>query len=134
MRIYGPTAAGLGGAPQTARRGASGTFALPEEGASRSSRAGSMQPLSGIDALLALQGIDDPAERRRRAVSRGRQALDVLDDIRLGLLSGIVDQSALGRLKGAVAELKQESGDPALDQVLAEIELRAEVELAKAGL
>ena len=58
----------------------------------------------------------------------------MLDEIRLSLLSGAGDHSALGRLKGIVAQLKQETGDPALDQVLAEIELRAEVELAKAGL
>ncbi len=90
--------------------------------------------MAGIDALLALQGIEDPAERRRRAISRGRQVLDVLDEIRLALLAGSLDRAALSRLKGIVADLKQETGDPGLDQILADIELRAEVELAKAGL
>ena len=134
MRIFGPNAAGLSVATQTARRSASGTFTLPEEAATRSTRAGTVQTVAGIDALLALQGVEDPAERRRRAISRGRQVLDVLEEIRLSLLSGAGDRSALGRLKGIVAQLKQETGDSALDQVLAEIELRAEVELAKAGL
>jgi hypothetical protein len=134
MRVYGANAAGLGVATQTVRRGASGTFMLPEEASPRAARTGTMQSVGGIDALLALQGIEDPTERRRRAVARGRQVLDVLDEIRLGLLAGSQDGSALGRLKGVVAQLKQETGDPALDQVLAEIELRAEVELAKAGL
>jgi hypothetical protein len=134
MRINGATAPGLGAATQTVRRGPSGTFSLPEETPARSRGVGTTQTVSGIDALLALQGIEDPTERRRRAVARGRQVLDVLEEIRLGLLSGTADRSALGRLKGVVAELKQVTGDPALDQVLAEIELRAEVELAKAGL
>ncbi len=134
MRIYGPTAAGVSVATPSARRAAAGTFTLPEDTSPRTTRAGGMQPLAGIDALIALQGVEDPAERRRRAVARGRQVLDVLDEIRLNLLSGMTDRAALGRLKTVVAQLKHESGDPALDQVLAEIELRAEVELAKAGL
>lgn len=87
-----------------------------------------------IDALLALQGVeDDPAERRKRSVQRGRGALDVLDDLKIGLLSGNFDASTVIRLRAAAAELKSSSGDAGLDAVLAEIELRVEVELAKAG-
>jgi hypothetical protein len=87
-----------------------------------------------IDALLALQGVeDDPAERRKRLVQRGRGALDVLDDLKIGLLSGNFDASTVNRLRAAAAELKSSSGDAGLDAVLAEIELRVEVELAKAG-
>jgi hypothetical protein len=36
-------------------------------------------------------------------------------------------------LRDAAASLKTASGDPGLDAVLSEIELRVEVELAKAG-
>ena len=32
----------------------------------------------GINALIALQGVEDPVERRRRAIKRGRRALDAL--------------------------------------------------------
>ena len=62
-------------------------------------RAGSAQETRGataprrrpnIDALLALQGIEeDPAERRKRSVQRGKGALDVLDDLKIGLLPAI---------------------------------------------
>ena len=38
------------------------------------------------------------------------------------------------RLKTAAADLKDGSGDEKLDQVLAEIDLRVAVELAKAGI
>ena len=86
-----------------------------------------------IDALLALQGVEDPTERRKRSVQRGRGALDVLDDLKLGLLSGNFDASTVNRLRAAAANLKSSSGDPGLDAVLSEIELRVEVELAKAG-
>ena len=89
---------------------------------------------TNIDALLALQGIEeDPAERRKRSVQRGKGALDVLDDLKLGLLSGNLDGATVSRLRDAAANLKASSGDPGLDAVLSEIELRVEVELAKAG-
>ncbi len=88
---------------------------------------------SGIDALLAMQGVEDSTERRRRSVARGRTALDVLDDLKIGLLAGSFDSTTVARLRTAAAELKTTSGDPGLDQVLSEIELRVEVELAKAG-
>jgi hypothetical protein len=93
-----------------------------------------MRNIGGIDALLALQGVDEPGERRRKAVKRGRSALDALDALKLGLLSGTLDTAALARLKTAAAGLAESTGDPGLDTVLAEIELRAEVELAKIGM
>jgi hypothetical protein len=80
-----------------------------------------------------MQGIEDPVERRKRSVARGRGALDVLDHLKIGLLSGNFDASTVSRLRDAAANLKSTSGDPGLDAVLSEIELRVEVELAKAG-
>ena len=70
----------------------------------------------------------------RRAVKRGRNALDALDELKIGLLSGTLDTGALARLKAAPAALAEPTGDPGLDAVLAEIELRVEVELAKIGM
>jgi len=80
---------------------------------------------------MALQGVDVPAERRRRAIARGRNALDALDALKIGLLSGEFDAGTVARLKAVVLGLKDGSGDPTLDAVLSEIELRVEVELAK---
>jgi hypothetical protein len=91
----------------------------------------SLRTVGGIDALIALQGVEDPVERRRRAVKHGRRALDAL---KLGLLAGTLEPAALLRLKAVAADLKDGSGDEKLDQVLAEIELRVAVELAKAGV
>ena len=90
--------------------------------------------MGGIDALIALQGIEDPVERRRRVVKNGRRALDALDELKLGLLAGTLDQSTMLRLKSVAADLHDMSGDDRLDQVLAEIDLRVAVELAKAGM
>ena len=64
----------------------------------------------------------------------GRNALDLLDELKVGLLGGPLNQSTLLRLQSAAAELKDSSGDPGLDGVMDEINLRVEVELAKAGI
>ncbi len=136
MRIYGPNGTTLGTPANGARKTASSGFALPEDTATtQETRAGGApRTTTGIDVLLALQGIEeDPVERRKRSLQRGRGALDVLDDLKLKLLAGNIDQSTVSRLRAAAAGLKFSSGDPGLDAVLSEIELRVEVELAKAG-
>ena len=135
MRISGPNGTTLGPQTSSVRRTSSGGFSLPDTTSTTESRATVAPKASaGIDALLALQGIeDDPIQRRKRSVQRGKRALDVLDDLKIGLLSGNLDSATVNRLRDAAANLKSSSGDPGLDSVLSEIELRVEVELAKAG-
>ena len=99
-----------------------------------STSAASLRAISTVDVLIALQGVEDPTERKKRAVAKGRNALDVLDALKLGLLDGGVDQSTLARLRVASEGLTETSGDARLDLVLSEIDLRVAVELAKAGI
>jgi hypothetical protein len=135
MRIYGPNGTTPGTQPGPTRRTGASGFSLPDLTATAENRAaGAPKASADIGALLALQGIEeDPVERRRRSVQRGRGALDVLDELKLGLLSGNFDPATVMRLRAAAADLKSSSGDAGLDAVLSEIELRVEVELAKAG-
>ena len=66
--------------------------------------------------------------------SRGRPrqiALDALDELKVELLAGTLGPSTLMRLKSVSTDLLDASGDPRLDAVLAEIELRLAVEIAK---
>lgn len=132
MRIYGSNGtAALAATPQ-ARRPATGGFSVSEGEAAPGAAASSpLRTVGGIDALIALQGIEDPTERRRHAVKRGRLALDALDELKVGLLGGDLTPVTLQKLKAVAAHLKTGSGDPGLDGVLAEIELRVEVEIAK---
>ena len=136
MRIYGPNGTTVGSTGAARRTSGSG-FALPQdEPATTQETRATVTPraAANIDGLLALQGIEeDPAERRKRSVQRGKGALDVLDDLKIRLLAGNIDQSTVSRLRAAAANLKSSSGDPRLDAVLSEIELRVEVEIAKAG-
>lgn len=134
MRIYGPNGTTLGSPAASTRRTSSSGFSLPDATATSDARPTvAPKPTANIDALLAMQGIEDPVERRRQSVKRGRGALDVLDELKIGLLSGSFDTATVARLRNAAADLKASSGDPGLDAVLSEIELRVEVELAKAG-
>ena len=135
MRITGPTGPAAAAATPATRRTGAGSFTLPQDDApATTGGTAGVRTLGSIDALLALQGVgavESPEERRRRAVKRGHTALDLLDEMKIGLLSGRLDPATLLKLKTAAASLKDLSGDPRVDQVLAEIDLRVEVELAK---
>jgi hypothetical protein len=134
MRINGPNGTALASKPAGARRAAGGTFVLGEQDGTRpSAPAGPLRAISTVDALLALQGVEDATQRKKRAVAKGRNALDALDSLKVGLLDGSVDGSTLARLKVAAEGLTEETGDAGLDAVLHEIDLRLAVELAKAG-
>lgn len=135
MRINGPHGPSFTAPSTGAKRASSTGFSLDDSSEPTETRSASApRAAAGIDALLALQGVEeDLPQRRRRSVARGKTALDLLDNIKIGLLAGSLDSAMVGRLRLAAADLKTASGDPGLDQVLSEIELRVEVELAKAG-
>jgi class II flagellar assembly regulator FliX len=134
MRIYGSNGAALASAPASARRAVAGGFTLDgQDPARQQGAASSLRAISSLDALLALQGIEDFKERRKRAVVKGRNALDALDALKIGLLDGSVDTGTLSRLKVAAEGLTEETGDASLNAVMHEIDLRVAVELAKAG-
>jgi class II flagellar assembly regulator FliX len=135
MRIYGSNGTALAATPTSARRTAGSSFSVNEQEVPRNSTAAaSLRSISTVDALIALQGVEDPTERKKRAVAKGRNALDVLDKLKLELLDGGVDQSILARLRVVSEGLTETSGDTGLDLVLSEIDLRVAVELAKAGV
>lgn len=85
------------------------------------------------NALLSVQEVDDPLVGRRRAVKRGEDILERLDEIRHGLLIGSIPGERLTQLLAIVRGQQGRVTDPRLREVLAEIELRASVELAKLG-
>jgi hypothetical protein len=135
MRVYGPSGSTLAARPAGARRAAGGAFSLSEQESSPNSAGpGGVRSISSLDALIALQGIEDATERKKRSVARGRNALDLLEKLKLSLLDGTIEPATLGRLKSAAEGLTAGSGDPGLDNILAEIDLRIAVELAKAGV
>jgi hypothetical protein len=132
MRILGSNATARVATPTSPQRAGGGGFSVAgSETPKPAASPASLRTIGGIDALIALQGEDGPTERRRRAVQRGRTALDALDALKVEVLGGSPGPSTLLRLKSATAGLRDETGDTRLDAVLAEIELRVEVEIAK---
>ena len=88
-------------------------------------------PIAALDSILTLQGVGDSASGRSKGLARGNQLLDMLDEVRDGLLGGGVPRATLTRLAHAVGQRHDHFSDPQLQGVLDEIELRARVELAK---
>lgn len=133
MRIeggYRPAAVG-----RTAGRPATGgaRFSVGEGGASQAAAGPSaVVETPALDSLLALQAVEDPLLRRRKALRRGGALLDTLEEIRLDLLAGRVGEGRLNRLLALVTQVRERAGD-GLDALLDDIELRARVELAKHG-
>jgi hypothetical protein len=115
-----------------------GSFSVSDAPAARGG-AGLSGPasLGAVDALLALQETapnDDALNApKRRAIRRGEDMLDILDEIKLALLAGQLPKAKLSRLVSVVERQQGAFSDPQLREVLDQIELRARVELAKFG-
>jgi hypothetical protein len=119
-------------APQRRSEG-SQAFALASPAATPTSAAATpATSLAGLDAILTLQSnTDTPEERRRRSARRANDLLDGLDRLKASLIMGRVSTRELQDIAARLGERAGLSGDPRLDGLIAEIELRAAVELAK---
>ena len=138
FRINSATGAAYS-APSGAARKAGGDFSPSKTGGGTKSAATAQASAAfgmvGMDALLALQGEEDVLTgRRRRQIKRSQDILDALDDLRISVLSGEIDDEALLRLQGMIALQREDTEDERLQGVLNEIETRAYVELAKRRL
>ncbi len=91
------------------------------------------QSIAMVDGLLAVQAAEDPTERasRGRAYSRSSTILDELDKIRMGMLNGSLTVGHMVDIADVVAAHREKIIDPELTSIMDEIDLRAQVELAK---
>ena len=123
----------LGGRTATARSSSSPFFVNDGATATDSRPATSIAPATSLDAMLALQQVEDPLLKKRKLVRRGTQLLDTLEDMKTDLLGGRVSEARLNQLMAVLSQARDKA-DPRLDSLLDDIELRARVELAKRGL
>lgn len=84
-------------------------------------------------ALLALQEVPDAVAQRSKARQQGQRVLDRLEQLRLDLLEGRVPAETIERLAQEVEDAQARTDDPQLNEILDEIQVRAQVELAKLG-
>ena len=89
--------------------------------------------VSATDALLSLQmaGENEEDEIKKKLLKRGKNLIERLEEIRDGLLIGSISKERLIEISRFVKEQSYESADKRLTELLEEIELRVEVELAK---
>jgi hypothetical protein len=117
-----------------AAKGASATgdtFSVVDTGEARAQVVSGPGPIAALDSILTLQGMEDTTDGRSKGLKRGEQLLDMLDQVRDGLLAGGIPRATLNRLANAVTRRQESYADPQLQEVLDAIELRAHVELAK---
>ena len=89
------------------------------------------QSINHIGALLASQEVDSSQLARDGAIKQGSQMLSLLDQLKLGLLNGRIAPHLIQQLRQHLASKEQFQIEPELQTLLKQIELRAEVELAK---
>lgn len=89
--------------------------------------------VASAGTLLSVQEVADPLDGRRRAVKRGENILDRLDELRHGLLIGAFSPAKLDNLLVMIRQQQANVTDPNLREILTDIEVRAAVELAKLG-
>jgi hypothetical protein len=119
---------------RAATRSSSGTFQIGEGTSTPEARpAATIAATTSIDALLALQAVEDPLAKRRKLVRRGNQLIDTLEGLRTDLLAGQLSEGRLNQLMAVMSQARDRA-DPGLDALIDDIELRARVELAKRGL
>lgn len=115
--------------------GASGAaFSKQIKGDSAAAPASGVNASAGVNAVsgvFAAQEVDDAAARASRGKKRAQDMLDKLDDIRHGMLAGELSADKLMDLSRLIQSRKVTVDDPGLAELLDEIDLRAQVELAK---
>ncbi len=136
MKVEGPDKARQAG--QTKKKGAvssgDGSFgSMVTGGAKEAGGASPTHSIAKVDALLSVQAAEDPTERaaRQRMQVRAEGILDELDSIRMGLLTGTLTVGHVINVADVIAAHREKVMDPELTAILDEIDLRAQVEIAK---
>ena len=117
-------------------KGIGSAFARHLEGPAATDAPAAASELGSVAAagmVIAAQGADEASEREARARARrhGDAVLDGLDRLRLRLLGGMVPRDELVQLAQSLRQRRERTADAGLEQIIAEVELRAEVEIAK---
>lgn len=136
MKIEGP-----GKSQQTGKKKKTSKTSSPDgsfsdfmtDKAGESKKSSGAQSITAADSLLAVQAQGDPGEKsaRQRMASRADRILDKLERIRMQMLSGTLTVGDMIDIADMVARHREKINDADLTAILDEIDLRAQIELAK---
>ena len=93
-------------------------------------------PVAPVNSILTLQevGVDsdaDPGKTQQGLIRWGENIIEQLEQIRHDILVGAIPVKRLTNLAQTLRDRKSNISDPRLLSLIREIELRAEVEIAK---
>jgi hypothetical protein len=102
-------------------------------GASETASTSATQSIASLDALLAAQEVEDPTQKaaKKRAYIRSDTILDKLEQVRIKMLCGNLTVGHMIDVADVVASHRDKIDDPKLTALMDEIDLRAQVEIAK---
>lgn len=137
MKVEGPQGARVG---QVRRKSATGSadsdFASQLEGETESAASAGVSGTAAsaaVSTILALQQAEgeEGDAAKERAKKRADELLRELEMLRLDILAGAIPRGHLIALAQTVKTARDNVFDPRLNEILDEIDLRAQVELAK---
>jgi hypothetical protein len=126
-------------ARRTERKSAAGGFAGHLDEVDAGDGAGDVGGAVGpagpgaVEAVFALQEAPNATEehQRKQVRAHGEDLLDRLEMVRRWILDGAIPKEKLAELARLVRAQRRRTDDPRLEAIIDEIELRAEVEIAK---
>lgn len=136
MKIEGPSKSQQSGkSSKSAKSGKTdGTFGDMVTNASQGpASTGATQAIAKVDALLSVQSVESSTEgkARRKMYGRADQILRQMDHLRLALLTGNLSIGQVIDIADVVASHREKITDPDMTAVLDEIDMRAQIEIAK---
>lgn len=136
MKIEGPgQSQGTGKSKKSDKASRSGNIfdSMVSSGPQEAAATKTTQSIAMVDSLLAVQGAEDPAARaaRKRVRQRAENVLGELEKLKMAMLSGKLTVGHMIDIADVVASHREKINDPAMTALMDEIDLRAQVELAK---
>ncbi len=101
--------------------------------AAEAATASAVNNVAGIIPTMNVNSDEEQKNKRQRAVNYGNDLLDKLEEIRIGLIKGIIPKEKLFQLSQKLRNRNRAEidSDPVLKAIVEDIEMRVEVELAK---
>lgn len=140
MKITGPDKSSETGKSKKSdgvSKSGDGTFQSMVSGGADSAKGTTQSSVSSsiasVDALLMAQSTEDPAQKKaqKRMRARADNLLEKLNDLKVAILTGNVSVGHMVSIADVAAIHREKITDPELSALLDEIDLRAQIELAK---
>lgn len=124
---------GAGGVKRSGTKGSDFSKFLDGDGGKGVEGPSGMAQTQIVGAVLGAQEVGDSTSERSngKARQRAEEMLERLEELRTGIVTGRVSRGRLMELAQMARSRREAGADPKLLEIVGEIELRAEVELAK---